>query len=180
MMNRSSLRTAIREYVTPFEEEERYKGRFLDLLFFDNCFERSLQSGHITASAWVLTPDYKQVALLHHKKLDRWLQPGGHADGDEQVQRVALKELEEETGITDVFLIGDSFFDIDIHTIPARKEVPEHEHFDIRFAFVANVPDQLKKNEESNEVAWIAIDKLEHFVESDTSVLRMKEKTLRF
>lgn len=179
-MNREWLRSEVEKYQTDYLEEEKYKGRFLDLLFFDNCFERSLLSGHITASAWVLTSDHKQVALLHHKKLDRWLQPGGHADGDENVQRVALKELEEETGITDVTQIGDSFFDIDIHRIPKRKEVPEHEHFDIRFAFEANKPEQLRKNEESNEVAWIAIDGLEKFVGNDASVLRMKEKTLKF
>lgn len=179
-MDRDSLRLAIEQYQTQYVEEENYKGRFLNLLFFDNCFERSLLSGHITASAWVLTPDYRKVALLHHKKLDRWLQPGGHADGDENVERVALKELQEETGIVDVNSIRDSFFDLDIHTIPVRKEVPEHEHFDIRFAFVANHPDQLRKNDESNEVAWIAIDQLEQFVENDASVLRMKEKTLQF
>lgn len=179
-MNRDSLLKAIREYETPYSEEEKYKSRFLDLLFFDNCFERSLLTGHITASAWVLTPDFKQVALLHHKKLDRWLQPGGHADGDEHVQRVAHKELEEETGITDVTLIGDSFFDIDIHTIPERKGVPEHDHYDVRFAFVANRPDELRKNDESNEVAWIAIDQLEQMVGTDASVLRMKEKSLKF
>ncbi|WP_420582563.1 NUDIX hydrolase [Reichenbachiella sp.] len=178
-MNREWLRSEIEKYHTPYKEEEKYKGRFLDLLFFDNCFERSLLSGHITASAWVLTSDFNQVALLHHKKLDRWLQPGGHADGDENVKRVALKELQEETGITDVSLIGDSFFDIDIHSIPQRKDVPEHDHYDIRFAFIANKPEQLKKNEESNEVAWIAIDELEQHVGNDTSVLRMKEKTLK-
>ncbi|MEP2024265.1 MAG: NUDIX hydrolase [Reichenbachiella sp.] len=179
-MNRSSLRAAIKEYKTSYVDERMYMSRFLDLLFFDNCFERSLQSGHITASAWVLTPDHKQVALLHHKKLNRWLQPGGHADGDENVHRVALKELEEETGISEVQLIGNSFFDLDIHTIPSHKEVPEHEHFDIRFAFIANNPTQLKKNNESNEVAWIAIGNLEEFVGNDASVIRMKEKTLLF
>ncbi len=177
-MNRSSIRTAIKDYKTSFVDEKEYIGRFLALLFFDNCFERSLLTGHVTASAWVLTPDYEQVALLHHRKLDRWLQPGGHADGDQNIYRVALKELEEETGITAVQLIGNSFFDLDIHTIPARKEVPEHEHFDIRFAFVAQNPNQLKKNEESNEVAWININDLENFVGKDTSVIRMKEKTL--
>jgi len=179
-MNREWLQSEIEAYQTTYPEEEKYKGRFLDLLFFDNCFERSLLSGHITVSAWVLTPDYKQVALLHHKKLDRWLQPGGHADGDEDVQRVARKELEEETGITDITLITDSFFDIDIHQIPERKGVPKHDHYDIRFAFVANHPDQLKKNEESNEVAWIDIDSLEKYVGDDASVLRMKEKSLKF
>lgn len=179
-MNREWLRSALENYNSIYAEEEGYKSRFLDLLFFDNCFERSLLSGHITASAWVLTPDYLKVALLHHKKLERWLQPGGHADGDENVQRVALKELEEETGITDISPIADSFFDIDIHQIPERKGVPEHDHYDIRFAFVANNPGQLKKNEESNEVAWIDIEALEKYVGEDASVLRMKEKTLKF
>ncbi|MEP4094284.1 NUDIX hydrolase [Reichenbachiella sp.] len=179
-MNKEWLQLELKDYTSIYEEEANYIGRFLDLLFFDNCFERSLLSGHITASAWVLTPDFKKVALMHHKKLDRWLQPGGHADGDENLRRVALKELKEETGLIDVKSIGDSFFDLDIHTIPARMEVPVHEHFDVRFAFVSNDMSQLIRNAESNEVAWVAIDDLEGLIGDEPSILRMKEKTLLF
>lgn len=177
-MDRKWLQSELRKYRTPYAEEEKYIGRFLDLLLFENCFNRSLLSGHITASAWVLTPDHEQVAMLHHRKLNRWLQPGGHADGDENVRQVARKELEEETGITDIMPIESSFFDLDIHFIPARKEVAGHEHYDVRFAFVANDSSQLIKNHESNEVAWVAINDLEKMAGNDLSILRMKEKTL--
>lgn len=177
-MNRQILRKEIELYQTPYIEEDRYKSRFLDLLFFDNCFERSLLEGHITASAWVLTSDFKNVALLHHKKLDRWLQPGGHADGDEDVKRVALKELKEETSLVDVTQIGDSFFDLDIHKIPERKGIPEHDHYDVRFAFIATNPDQLRKNHESNKVDWKCLNELEKFVGNDSSIIRMREKSL--
>lgn len=176
-MNRKWLHAQLKTYTTPFIEEQEFVRRFTDLLFIENCFSRSLLSGHITASAWVLTADHKHVALMHHKKLDKWLQPGGHSDGDENVAKVARKELSEEMGIIDVEPLEDSIFDLDIHRIPARKEVEAHEHFDVRFAFIANSSDQLKKNHESNKVAWVPLDDLEAYVGNETSILRMKEKT---
>ncbi|WP_245816826.1 MULTISPECIES: NUDIX hydrolase [Reichenbachiella] len=149
----------------------------MDLLSFDNCFERSLSFGHITASAWVLNPNRDAVMLLHHKKLDRWLQPGGHADGDEDVVRVAQKELSEETGLTQVKLLKDGIFDLDIHAIPARKADLAHEHYDVRFVFVALQPDEMKKNEESNDLAWIPLEQLDDYVAGEASILRMLEKS---
>ncbi|PIB34395.1 hypothetical protein BFP72_02630 [Reichenbachiella sp. 5M10] len=177
-MNREKLVAEIISYDSTHVEELEYKRRFLDLLFHVDCFERSLSHGHITASAWVLHPEEESVVLLHHKKLNRWLQPGGHADGDEDVVRVALKELEEETGLTDVDWLREGIFDLDIHRIPARKADPAHEHYDVRFAFVARQPDQLLKNEESNELAWIPLTELESYVDGEASILRMRDKSL--
>lgn len=176
-MSRQWLKSELSKYQTSFSEEQTYVSRFLDLLFFKNCFERSLLTGHITASAWILSPDLMQVVLLHHKKLNKWLQPGGHADGEEDVLKVAIKEMEEETGITNVSQIGNSFFDLDIHRIPKRNDIPEHNHYDVRFAFVANEPDQLIKNHESLEVAWVSLDQLETVTKNEPSIIRMKEKT---
>ncbi|MCV9385330.1 NUDIX hydrolase [Reichenbachiella ulvae] len=175
-MNRAELISQIENYQSEHAEEMEMKGRFLDLLLIENCFERSLAIGHITASAWVVNPAGDEVLLLHHRKLDRWLQPGGHADGDEDVIRVAQKELEEETGLEDVILLQEGIFDLDIHSIPARKSDPEHEHFDIRFAFVAKYPDRIKKNEESHDLAWIPLDQLESYVGGERSILRMRDK----
>ena len=64
-----------------------------------DCFERSCFPGHVTASAWLLSPDGRRFLLTHHRKLDQWLQPGGHADGDTDLPRVALREAREETGL---------------------------------------------------------------------------------
>ncbi|MEO9964301.1 MAG: NUDIX hydrolase [Reichenbachiella sp.] len=177
-MNREWLSSELAIYASHYTEEIKYTSRFLDLLFFEDCYHRSRLSGHITASAWTLTSDYSHVAMLHHKKLDRWLQPGGHADGNENVLEVAKKELREETGVSDIKVVGRSFYDLDIHSIPERKGIQEHEHFDVRFMFIANNPEQLKKNNESFEVAWIPLAELDNLVDREASIMRMKHKTL--
>ena len=67
----------------------------------ENCFQRDCQPGHITASSWIVSHDHQRVLFTHHRKLDRWLQLGGHADGDTDVLEVALKEAREESGMND-------------------------------------------------------------------------------
>ena len=105
------------------------------------------------------------------------MQPGGHADGDENVLRVALREAEEETGITRLTVLSDQIFDLDIHTIPTRKDFPEHLHFDIRFLIQANEADPLVVSEESHDVKWISLEELEKY-NDETSILRLKQKLL--
>ena len=119
-----------------------------------NCFERSLLVGHITGSAWIVSPDRQQVLLIHHRKLDRWLQPGGHADGDPDVSAVALREAQEETGLTTLTLVSPAVFDVDIHPIPARNEVPAHLHYDMRFLLHADPNELLGKSEEIVNIQW--------------------------
>src|SRR5687767_14269611 len=112
-----------------------------------DCFSRTLLEGHVTASGLVVTEDFEQVLLTHHKKLGTWLQLGGHCDGDSEVQNVALRECQEESGLTDLKIFDPCpyfnsisfsplFFDIDIHTIPERKNEPNHIHYDIRYLVV--------------------------------------------
>lgn len=114
---------------------------------------------------------------MHHAKLDKWLQPGGHADGDENVMNVALKELQEETGLMQASLNRDSIFDIDIHTIPARGDFPEHLHYDIRFLFSTDESDSLTINHESHDIQWVNLATLEKYSQ-EKSILRMKEKLI--
>ena len=90
-MYREQLVTELEKYQLLYPDELETISRFNDLLFFEDCFSRSLLSGHLTASTWVLDKSRKQVLLLHHKKLDRWLQPGGHADGEQNLLHVAMK-----------------------------------------------------------------------------------------
>ncbi|MDZ7646212.1 MAG: NUDIX hydrolase [Cytophagales bacterium] len=89
--------------------------------------------GHITGSAWIVDPSNTQALLVHHAKLNKWVQPGGHADGDENILQVALREAEEETGLKNFKVLSDPPFDVDIHLIPERADFPEHFHFDIRY-----------------------------------------------
>lgn len=145
-----------------------------------DCFERSLQQGHVTGSAWILSPDRQQTLLIHHRKLDRWLQPGGHADGDPDVAGVALREAQEETGLTSLRLVSTNgeetpIFDVDIHAIPAHGNVPEHLHYDIRFLIEADPDEPFGVSEEVKDIRWISGNNTENYTDSE-SILRMVRK----
>lgn len=175
-MDRHTLLRFFAEY-KPSHEEQPFVAAFASLLKHDPCFERTHLPGHITGSAWITDKARKNVLLVHHAKLNRWMQPGGHADGDENVLRVARREAEEETGLLHFKTLSEIPFDVDIHTIPARKDFPEHLHYDIRFLLEADVNERIIVSEESHDVKWVALDELEKFT-LERSVLRMKEKLL--
>lgn len=140
-----------------------------------DCFERHLAIGHVTGSAWIVSPDRRQVVLLHHAKLDRWFQPGGHADGDPDLLGVALREAEEETGLRDLKVVSPAIYDVDVHTIPARASEPEHLHYDIRFLLEASTHQPFIQTHETKEVRWVdgrEIGKLT----SEKSIMRMNYK----
>lgn len=144
-----------------------------------DCFERSCVPGHVTASAWLLSPDGERFLLTHHRKLDRWLQLGGHADGDPDVAAVALREAREESGLTDL-RFGYAHdapvpVDIDVHVIPARGAEPAHEHHDVRFVLVAAPGQTIFASDESTALEWFEMNALEA-VADDDSVLRLGRK----
>lgn len=140
------------------------------------CFERTLLKGHVTASGWVLSKDKDAVLLMHHRKLDRWFQPGGHCDGDPDVLAVAKKEVWEETGIKDLTLVQDGVFDVDVHLIPANKDIPAHYHYDVRFVFQMASEQEILINSESKDVKWIPLNDVKHLNDSE-SIMRMVRKT---
>lgn len=142
------------------------------------CFERAETRGHVTGSAWVVDHAGERVVLLHHRKLGRWLQPGGHADGDPDVARVAAKEAEEETGIQGLVQVGDRPFDVDVHAIPARPHEGGHFHFDVRFLFRAPEGARLVLSDESHELRWVARADVPKFT-TEESVLRLLRKWRR-
>lgn len=140
------------------------------------CFERSLVRGHVTGSAWLLSPDEKCVLLTHHKKLGRWLQVGGHADGHSDALEVALREAREESGIDEIVPFSTEILDIDIHEIPERPGEPAHLHYDVRFVLRA-LSDACVPSDESHEIRWVPIDDLESRTTSP-SITRMRDKWL--
>lgn len=175
-MNRIDLVNSLKDYQTSFPEEEDFLKRFLSLLSDTSCFERTHLPGHITGSAWIVDSSRTQVLLVHHAKLNKWVQPGGHADGDENILRVALKEAEEETGLKKFKILDDKKpFDVDIHLIPQRKEFPEHFHYDVRFLLEANPNELIHVSEESHDVKWVRLHDLEKY-NQERSVMRMKDK----
>lgn len=141
----------------------------------ERCFERTLSLGHITGSAWIADPSDTKTLLVHHRKLGRWVQPGGHCDGNPDVLAVALQEGREETGLRDLCLVEDAIFDLDIHLIPARGLEPAHFHYDVRYAFQARDGQSPAVSHESLALAWVPLERLQTY-SSEVSLLRMARK----
>ena len=144
----------------------------------ENCFDRSLLVGHVTGSAWLVNTHGSHVLLTHHRKLNMWLQLGGHADGNPDVVAVAKREAQEESGISKIELVSPNILSLDIHKIPERNEEPEHYHYDATFAFRTVDTDEFKVSEESHALEWIEISRL-HERTTEDSMVRMAEKWSR-
>jgi 8-oxo-dGTP pyrophosphatase MutT (NUDIX family) len=183
-MHRRPLLDMLDRYLQRYAEEEAVIRRICELVEGNsNCFERTCRPGHVTGSAWILSPDRTQCLLLHHNKLARWLQPGGHADGQSDIVAVARREVAEETGLSALKLVRNSNqevvpLDVDVHPIPALISPvgkcldTSHEHHDIRFLFVAGSDQSLQINDESNDLRWFTHDEVVT-VTDEPSVLRM-------
>lgn len=178
-MDRSQLLSELHQYKGYNQEEEDFRIRLLQLIESEkDCFQRQLAHGHITGSALIINPAADRVLLLHHRKLDKWLQPGGHADGDENIRRVAEKEAFEETGLKSLRLAGPAILDLDIHRIPARKNEAEHLHYDIRYLFTADPEEPLRMNAESKELGWFLLKEVPARTGNNASINRMLDKVL--
>ena len=173
-MHRSKLIAVLDAYADRFPGEEATVRRFRDFVgCHQDCFERDCLPGHVTASAWILDRNRERVLLTHHRKLGRWLQPGGHSDGDADSLAVALREAREESGL-DLVPCSTDPMDIDIHDIPARPGEPAHRHYDLRYALAARF-EAFTISEESNDLAWVAMDELEAYT-NEASLLRLRTK----
>ncbi len=177
-MHRRPLLERLKDYAPCDADDAACVRRFAHFVRTQpRCFERALAVGHVTGSAWIVDAPGGRVLLTHHAKLDIWVQPGGHCDGDPDVAGVARREAEEETGLTSLHMVDTAILDLDIHPIPARGEVPAHEHFDVRFAF--RVPEGASEafvvSGESHALAWVSLGELECYTR-ERSVLRMRAK----
>lgn len=143
----------------------------------EQCFERSLLVGHVTGSAFVVDLDRTHTLLHHHGKLDKWLQLGGHADGEADILGVAMRETREESGLVEVRTVTPGIFDVDIHTIPARGSEPEHLHFDVRYLLEADRSEALGITPESKALAWVPLTHVATLTQEE-SMLRMVRKAL--
>ncbi|MFP6660030.1 MAG: NUDIX hydrolase [Myxococcota bacterium] len=180
-MHRQALLTQLDDYRrrTPTEAAlvERY-ARFVRE--HSDCFLRSCLPGHVTASAWIVCPRTDRFLLTHHRKLGRWLQLGGHADGDPDVQQVALREAREESGLETLEFCaaadGSLLLDLDVHRIPARSGEPAHEHFDARFLLLADSSESLQLSEESHDLRWNSQGPEANALLEEESLQRMMRK----
>jgi 8-oxo-dGTP pyrophosphatase MutT (NUDIX family) len=144
-----------------------------------DCFLRSCREGHITGSAWILSADHRHALLTHHRKLDRWLQLGGHSDGESDPRQVALREAREESGLVDFRFLPEAEdplpLDLDVHPIPAHGGEPSHLHLDLRFLLVAEAGQELRASAESKELRWFERARLSEWVHEE-SLLRLERR----
>lgn len=150
------------------------------VLAHPDCFGHYTLPGHVTGSALVVDQDYEYLLLTHHKKMNMWLQFGGHSDDHPIVAETAMREAEEESGLDDIrySMLGNRIFDIDVHTIPPHGTFPEHVHYDIRFLFTASRQERLTVSPESNDVAWVRLSDASQY-NARPELLRMVEKVMR-
>ena len=174
----SSLIQALRRYRDQWQGDADVVAQFEDFAqTHADAFERGNPVAHFTGSVWLVSADGERVLLMHHRKLDRWLQPGGHADGDTDLARVALREAEEETGLAGLHVDG-GIFDVDRHRIPARADEPEHWHYDLRYVVRASADESFVVNAESHALAWRPVNEVAADETLDTSLRRMARKWL--
>lgn len=140
-----------------------------------DCMSRSLAIGHITASAWITDHERTHVLLTHHRRLDRWLQLGGHVDQGEYILDAALREAREESGLTTFAAVSPGIFDVDIHPIPPKKYEAAHLHYDVRFLLEADRTHPLTISSESKDVVWALADQVTD-LNADESITRMAAK----
>lgn len=169
---------ALHAYRERWPDESACVGHFLELAReTGDPYVRERLDGHLTASSLVVSADGQRTLLTHHRKLGLWLQPGGHADGDRDLARVALREAEEETGLAGLVL-EPGIFDLDRHWIPEHKGVPPHWHYDVRYIVRAGADERFSVSAESHALAWRDIAGVAADPTMDASLRRMAGKWL--
>ena len=174
----ATLRDAFAAYAVRWPDEAGTVVLF-DALLHDpeDPFRRERLAGHFTASCWLVDRAGQRVLLTHHRKLGLWLQLGGHADGERDLKRAALREAEEESGLTGLRVESD-VHDLDRHWIPEHKGVPAHWHYDVRYVVHCGPSEAYTVSEESIDLAWRDIAGLAQDASADASVRRMAAKWL--
>ena len=175
-MHRNDLLEKLERYQPSEPAEVEHRQQIIEFVKqHPDCFERSLLVGHLTGAAWLVDERRGRALLTHHAKLDKWLQLGGHCDGDCDILRVALKEAQEESGIDGIEAVSADIFDLDVHPIPARGDAPAHLHHDIRFLCRITGDAEFVVSDESHDLAWVSPDEIAK-MEVGRSITRMCEK----
>jgi 8-oxo-dGTP pyrophosphatase MutT (NUDIX family) len=183
MTRHDVLLDELRAYASVDEAEEMHRRAMLALLQDGTePFSRAhFVPGHFTASCYIVD-DESRLLLHHHRRLDRWLQMGGHVEGDEDPSAAALREGVEESGLGDLQLTPRGILDLDVHRIPAGRGEPDHDHFDVRYLARTSRPEAVTIDRgESNDVAWVTLDRARDLMPGPESlrVIRKIDRLLR-
>jgi 8-oxo-dGTP pyrophosphatase MutT (NUDIX family) len=179
-MHRTAVLALLRDHLAQSLDAQE-AAMCADMLRFaeerEDCLLRSCVPGHLTGSAWIVDASRTRTLLTHHRKLDKWLQLGGHADGETDLLGVALREAREESGLTRLRPVSPAVFDVDRHWIPPRKSDPGHYHYDLRFMIEADPAEPVVVSNESKDLAWVDVSRVTD-LNPEESMARMVRKTL--
>lgn len=177
-VTRDALITELETFIATTDEQD-FIPRFLELLKAERCFHRDhFNPGHITASSLLLNTDNNYILMNYHKSLNKWLNFGGHCDGEEDAFSVGIRETMEESGLTAFKPVTASIIDIDIHTIPANpvKAEPAHEHFDIRYLMRMTAEQRPVISSESLDMQWMSFSDALDVASNNQSLTRLIKK----
>jgi ADP-ribose pyrophosphatase YjhB (NUDIX family) len=175
------LAAAFAAYAPSDPAEQAFKARMAALAAQEPraLWRDTFSPGHFTGSALAVSPRQDKVLLMQHKHLHRWMQFGGHADGEPDLSRVSLREAAEESGFPEhAFTQHGAIFDIDIHPIPANpgKNEPAHEHFDVRYLLSVDDAAILPPNPERLTLRWLTLEEAATLAAGERGLLRMLDK----
>jgi len=173
-----SLKQLIIHYAQTYPKEMAPNNMLKFLDEETGYFLRNNYNGHFTGSAWIISPDKSNILMTHHKKLGKWIQLGGHADGESDLLKVALREATEESGIQQFKVLSEEIFDLDIHGIPQNNSELEHLHYDVRFLIEADpTGEAVIISDESHDVTWTPLADVVK-LNPEVSIQRMIKKTI--
>ena len=163
-MNRAGLTDAIREYRPWNEQEAADREAILGFLAAnEDAFVRTCPNAHMTASAWVVNRDRSKVLMVYHKIYDSWSWTGGHADGEEDLLSVAVREVKEETGVKTVTPVSDDIYSLEVLTVDGHEKrgryVSSHLHMNVTYLLEADETEELRVCEDENRgVSWFTLE----------------------
>ena len=172
------LELLIENYICDYPHEKSP----YDMLHFyrteKEVFSKKNKKGHFTGSGWVVSPDKRKILMTHHKTINKWLQLGGHSDGENDLLKVALREATEESGLRRFEVLDKTIFDLDIHKIQKVGSDSSHFHYDVRFLLEADPEKEpIIVSKESYDVAWVPIGNVLR-LNPEKSIHRMVNKTM--
>lgn len=160
---RQKLIHELHEFVPYNQQEDADLPVLLQVIHEDNVFKRAQLLYHFTASSWIVNKSHTKVLMCYHNIYKSWSWTGGHADGNENLNEVALKEAKEETGLTSIHHVSDSIYSIEVLTVPAHIKkgnyINAHLHLNVTYLLEADELEELHiKEDENSDLCWMYLD----------------------